>query len=122
MGQQQGKQGVAAPPEPAPPSIIDASVNKAAPVSRIKGLKPRQSSKESGAWSPALTGGVALGAGPPSGTMLGMFNELSNGKERFPSSFMFITRHRLSNPDEDYDFLFNGLVNKSMRYNAFFSI
>ena len=89
MGQQQGKQGVAAAPEPAPPSIIDAGVVKAAPVSRIKGLKPRQSSKESGAWSPALTGGVALGAGPPSGTMLGMFNELSNGKKRIPIFLYF---------------------------------
>ena len=87
MGQQQGKQGVAAAPEQAPPSIMEPGVIKAAPASRIKGLKPRQPSKESGAWSPALPGGVALGAGPPSGTMLGMFNELSNGKQRvFPNS------------------------------------
>ena len=97
MGQQQGKQGVAAAPEPAPPPVLEAGVIKAAPVSRIKGLKPRQPSKESGAWSPALAGGVALGAGPPSGTMLGMFNELSNGKHRvlnLVSLFLYFLRVR----------------------------
>ena len=83
MGQQQGKQGVAAAPEVALPPGLEGGLVKAPPVSRIKGLKPRQQSKESGAWSPAMSGGVALGAGPPTGTMLGMFNELSNGRTEF---------------------------------------
>ena len=90
MGQQQGKQGVAAAPEVALPPGLEGGIVKAPPVSRIKGLKPRQQPKESGAWSPALTGGVALGAGPPTGTMLGMFNELNNGRTEFLLHYILI--------------------------------
>ena len=86
MGQQQGKQGVAAP-EAAISSGLESSGLKAPPVSRIKGLKPRQQPKESGGWSPALSGGVPLGAGPPSGSMLGMFSELSNGRNHLTLYF-----------------------------------
>jgi hypothetical protein len=65
MGQQQGKQGFPAPPEGV------ALGRPPAPVSRIKGLKPRthQSTR-----SP-LTNPQPLGAHGPSGTALGIFVE-----------------------------------------------
>ena len=83
MGQQQGKQGVAAGYPPPMEGVATTGMlpsSKAPPVSRIKGLKPRQ--PKEGSWSPALSGVnmSPLGAGPPSGAALGLFNELSNGK------------------------------------------
>ena len=84
MGQQQGKQGYPLPPPP----MEGVAAKPPPPVSRIKGLKPRQPAKESGAWSPASQGlvsgvqGPPLGAGPPSGAILGLFNEHANGKTK----------------------------------------
>ena len=83
MGQQQGKQGVAAGYPPPMEGVASSAMlpsSKAPPVSRIKGLKPRQ--PKEGSWSPALSGTTMspLGAGPPSGAAFGLFNELSSGK------------------------------------------
>ena len=80
MGQQQGKQGVAGipPPMEGVAAIPMMTGTKAAPVSRIKGLKPRQTKE--GSWSPAISGAMPLGAGPPSGAALGLFTDLTNGK------------------------------------------
>ena len=79
MGQQQGKQS--GPPMPPPPMEGLASMPPVNPkpqaVSKIKGLKSRQN-KDLGSWGAGA--GQALGAGPPSFAILGMFNELSNGK------------------------------------------
>lgn len=72
MGQQQGKQGYPLPPPP----MVEGVAPKPPPVSRIKGLKPRQQPKD-GSWSPASQ---PLGAGPPSVAILGMFNDHSNGR------------------------------------------
>ena len=78
MGQQQGKQ--LGPPMPPPPmegvASIPSIASKPQPVSKIKGLKSRH--KDVSSWSGGT--GQALGAGPPSVAVLGMFNELSNGK------------------------------------------
>ena len=74
MGQQQGKQGVAAGYPPSMDGIAAApsSSKVPPPVSRIKGLKPKQPRS---AMSPSLGAGSS-----PSGAVLGIFNELSNGK------------------------------------------
>lgn len=78
MGQQQGKTGF---PPPPPPSGhfegVSGVAPKPPPVSRIKGLKPRQ--PKDGSWSPSQP----LGAGPPTGAGLSLFNELNNGKLPF---------------------------------------
>ena len=86
MGQQQGKQGVAGypPPMEGVSAVPIVSSAKVPPVSRIKGLKPRQPKESS--WSPVITGGIAIGAGPPSAAGLGLFNEIPNGKPCIDSS------------------------------------
>ena len=86
MGQQQGKQGVAGypPPMEGVSAVPIVSSAKVPPVSRIKGLKPRQPKESS--WSPVITGGIAIGAGPPSAAGLGLFNEIPNGKPCFEFS------------------------------------
>ena len=65
---------------PPPPmegvTSIPSIASKPQPVSKIKGLKSRH--KDVSSWSGGT--GQALGAGPPSVAVLGMFNELSNGK------------------------------------------
>ena len=80
MGQQQGKQ--TGPPMPPPPMEGMASMPPVNPkpqqMSKIKGLKTRQNKADVGSWGSGA--GQALGAGPPSVAVLGMFNELSNGK------------------------------------------
>ena len=83
MGQQQGKQGVAGypPPMEGVSAVPIVSSAKVPPVSRIKGLKPRQPKESS--WSPVITGGIAIGAGPPSAAGLGLFNEIPTGKPCF---------------------------------------
>ena len=83
MGQQQGKQPgppMSLPPMEAVANIMPPANQKPQSVSKIKGLKSRQNKDLSADRSWSAGAGQALGAGPPSVAVLGMFNELSQGK------------------------------------------
>ena len=68
------------PPMEGVANIMPPANQKPQSVSKIKGLKSRQNKDLSADRSWSAGTGQALGAGPPSVAVLGMFNELSQGK------------------------------------------